>query len=65
MEDIDFIDHNFISLLTKDKIFQWKHKTDIHKEDADQIDEGEETLLKALPAVVRAPSCKVPFLFAL
>lgn len=46
MEDIDFIDHNFISLLTKDKIFQWKHETDIKKEDPDEIDRGEETLLK-------------------
>lgn len=46
MEDIDFIDHNFISLLTKDKIFQWKHETDIKKENVDEIDKGEETLLK-------------------
>jgi hypothetical protein len=46
VEDIDFIDHNFISLLTKDKIFQWKHETDIHKDDPNEIDKGEETLLK-------------------
>ena len=49
VQDIDFIDHNFVSVLTKDKIFQWKHTVDIKKERAEDIDEGEETLLKVLP----------------
>jgi len=49
VQDIDFIDHNFVSVLTKDKIFQWKHTVDIKKERAEDVDEGEETLLKVLP----------------
>jgi hypothetical protein len=47
--DIDFIDHNFVSVLTKNKVAKWQHKTDIN-----QLAETE-TLLRALPKVVKAP----------
>lgn len=59
--DIDFIDHNFVSVLTKDKESKWKHFneiTTIHK------DHEEETLLKKLPKVVKSPDASFPFLFA-
>ena len=67
VQDIDFVDHNFVSLLTKDKVYQWKHTNVIKKDDVNEVDKlgGEETLLKELPAVVKSPDCSLPFLFAL
>jgi hypothetical protein len=59
--DLDFIDHNFVSILTKDKESKWKHFNEITvipKEDE------EETLLKKLPKVVKSPDASFPFLFA-
>lgn len=61
--DIDFIDHNFVSLLTKDKEAKWKHTNEIDKDKMPEKD-LEETLLKKLPVVVKSPDSSFPFLFA-
>lgn len=67
VQDIDFVDHNFVSVLTKDKIFQWQHTNIIKKESVNAPErlQGEETLSKALPAVVKLPNGSLPFLLAL
>lgn len=50
--DIDFIDHNFTSVLTKDKESKWKHFNEIENISSEN---EQETLLKKLPNVVKCP----------
>jgi len=58
--DIDFIEQNFVSVLTK-KEAKWLHKTQVTNIDKEE----KPTLLFKLPKVVQAPECSIEFLFAL